>query len=173
MGLRLTADLKYVFGRGSIWGQTVGIAKYDPDRELPMPNRKLNSSAVVNIEDLRRLTPRRVPRSVFDYLDGGADAEITLEENCRAFREVTFRPRSGVAVYDCKTAVTVLGHEISFPRHPCIGRAYGYRLDAAGEAGVTRAIKILKDDLDLTLTLLGCSSIDQLDATYLDAAQRQ
>ncbi|WP_353062251.1 alpha-hydroxy-acid oxidizing protein [Tunturibacter psychrotolerans] len=59
-----------------------------------MPNRKLNSSAIVNIEDLRRLAERRVPRSVFDYLDGGADAEVTLAENCRAFRDATFRPRN-------------------------------------------------------------------------------
>ena len=53
-----------------------------------------------------------------------------------------------------------------------IGRAYAYGLAAAGEAGVARAIQILKDDLDLTLTLLGCPSIDQLDATYLGAAHR-
>ena len=80
-----------------------------------MPNRKLSSSAVVNIEDLRRLARRRVPRSVFDYVDGAADAEVTLAENCRAFRDVMFRPRSAVAVYDCKTAVNVLGQQIAFP----------------------------------------------------------
>jgi L-lactate dehydrogenase (cytochrome) len=80
-----------------------------------MSNRRLRSSAVVNIEDLRRLARRRVPRSVFDYVDGAADAEVTLAENCRAFRDVTFRPRSAVAVYDCKTAVRVLGQQIAFP----------------------------------------------------------
>jgi L-lactate dehydrogenase (cytochrome) len=53
-----------------------------------------------------------------------------------------------------------------------IGRAYAYGLAAAGEAGVTRAINILKEDLDLTLTVLGCPSIDQLDASYLSAAHR-
>ena len=58
---------------------------------------------------------RRVPRSVFDYVDGGADGEVTLAENCQAFRDVTFRPRSAVAVYDCKTAVHVLGQQIAFP----------------------------------------------------------
>jgi len=54
-----------------------------------------------------------------------------------------------------------------------IGRAYAYGLAAGGEAGVARAIKILQDDLDLTLTLLGCPSIDQLDASYIGASQRQ
>jgi isopentenyl diphosphate isomerase/L-lactate dehydrogenase-like FMN-dependent dehydrogenase len=48
---------------------------------------------VVNVEDLRLLARRRLPRVVFDYLDGGADGEVTLKENCRAFEQVTFRPR--------------------------------------------------------------------------------
>jgi len=75
----------------------------------------VNSSQVVNIEDLRRLAQQRLPRCVFDYLDGGAEAELTLAENCRAFREVTFRPRSAVAVGDCDLKARVLGHELSFP----------------------------------------------------------
>jgi L-lactate dehydrogenase (cytochrome) len=48
-----------------------------------------------------------------------------------------------------------------------IGRAYAYGLAAAGEVGVARAIQILKDDLSLTLTLLGCPSVDALDASYI------
>ncbi len=78
-------------------------------------NRALKSSQVVNIADLRRLAQRRLPRPVFDYLDGGADAELTLAENCRVFRDVTFRPRSAVAVGDCSLKTRVLGHELSFP----------------------------------------------------------
>lgn len=103
-----------------------------------MPNRNLSSSAVVNIEDLRRLAQRRVPRSVFDYLDGGADAEVTLQENCRAFRDTLFRPRSGVAVYDCKTAVNVLGHELALPAI-LAPVSYIRLMHADGEAGVARA----------------------------------
>jgi L-lactate dehydrogenase (cytochrome) len=70
---------------------------------------------VVNIEDLRRMARSRLPRSVFDYLDGGAEAELTLEANCRAFREVLFRPRGAVAVGDCDVKARVLSHELSFP----------------------------------------------------------
>ena len=40
---------------------------------------------VVSIADFRPLARRRLPRAVFDYVDGGADAEMTLRENCRAF----------------------------------------------------------------------------------------
>jgi len=78
-------------------------------------SRALSSSRVVNVEDLRRLAQRRLPKSVFDYLDGGAEAEITLEENCRAFRDLSFRPRGAVAIQDCNLKTTVLGHELSMP----------------------------------------------------------
>jgi L-lactate dehydrogenase (cytochrome) len=56
-----------------------------------------------------------VPRVVFDYLDGGADGELTLGENCRAFESIKFRPRAAIAFSQCDTAVRVLGTEIAFP----------------------------------------------------------
>ena len=77
--------------------------------------RKLRSSRVVNISDLRRIAEHRVPRVVFDYLDGGAESEITLRENCRAFEDITFRPRQAVAFGECDLRTQVLGTEISFP----------------------------------------------------------
>jgi len=48
-----------------------------------------------------------------------------------------------------------------------IGRAYGYGLAAAGHAGVARAIAILKVDVERTLILLGCPSVNQLDSSYV------
>ena len=48
------------------------------------------------------------------------------------------------------------------------GRAYAYGLAAAGEAGVARAIEILRADVDRTLKLLGCTSIAALDRSYVD-----
>lgn len=70
---------------------------------------------VVNIADLRRLAERRLPRVVFDYIDGGADAEITLRENCRAFEQVTLRPRSAVAIPACDLRTTVVGTTLELP----------------------------------------------------------
>jgi len=77
--------------------------------------KKLSPSRVVNIADLRSIAERRVPKSVFDYLDGGAEGEVTLRENCRAFDDITFRPRHAVKVDECDLRTTVLGTEISFP----------------------------------------------------------
>jgi isopentenyl diphosphate isomerase/L-lactate dehydrogenase-like FMN-dependent dehydrogenase len=49
-----------------------------------------------------------------------------------------------------------------------VGRAYAYGLAAAGEPGVTRAIEILRADLERTIRLLGCPSLSALDRSYLD-----
>lgn len=78
-------------------------------------SRSVASPRVVNIHDLREIARRRLPRAVFDYLDGGAEGEVTLRENCRVFEDVTFRPRQAVAIVDCDLRVHVLGQEIAFP----------------------------------------------------------
>jgi L-lactate dehydrogenase (cytochrome) len=78
-----------------------------------MPN--VSAPRVVNISDLRTLAKRRLPRVVFDYIDGGADAEVTLRENCRVFDDVTFRPRQAVAVPNCDLSTTVLGMPMDMP----------------------------------------------------------
>ena len=70
---------------------------------------------VVSVADLRAAAKKRLPRAVFDYIDGGADGEITLRENCRAFEDVTFRPRSAVATKSCDLSTTVLGTTLSLP----------------------------------------------------------
>ena len=82
---------------------------------MPGTKSKLRSSRVVNIADLRRIAEQRVPKVVFDYLDGGAESEITLRENCRAFEDITLRPRQAVAFGECDLRTQVLGTEISFP----------------------------------------------------------
>jgi isopentenyl diphosphate isomerase/L-lactate dehydrogenase-like FMN-dependent dehydrogenase len=100
--------------------------------------RKLASPRVVNIEDLRRLAQKRLPKVIFDYVDGGADDEITLRENCRAFQEVTFRPRQAVATPQRDLRTTVLGTEISFPALLApVG--YSRMMHPDGEAGAARA----------------------------------
>ena len=103
-----------------------------------MPSSPLASPRVVNIEDLRRMAKRRCPKAVFDYLDGGADAELTLAENCRAYQDILFRPRGAVAYPDCDLRTTVLGHEISFPG---ILAPVGYSrmMHPGGEVAASRA----------------------------------
>ena len=74
-----------------------------------------SAARIINIDDLRRAAHRRLPKAVFDYLDGGADDEITLRDNLEAFAELRFRPRSAVDVEGCDLGTTVLGQPIEFP----------------------------------------------------------
>ncbi len=77
--------------------------------------RSLASPRVVNVHDLRRLAQRRLPKVIFDYLDGGAEGEVTLRENCRVFEDITFRPRQAVAIPECDLRTRVLSADLSFP----------------------------------------------------------
>jgi L-lactate dehydrogenase (cytochrome) len=71
--------------------------------------------AAVNIDDLRELARRRVPRIVFNYIDGGAEGEFTLRENRRVFDDVTFRPRQAVPVPNFNLGTRVLDTDLSMP----------------------------------------------------------
>jgi L-lactate dehydrogenase (cytochrome) len=84
-------------------------------KSMSPDSRAVASPRVVNIEDLRLLAERRLPKAVFDYLDGGAEDEITLRENCRIFCDYTFRPRHAVKFPEYNSRTTVLGAGISFP----------------------------------------------------------
>jgi L-lactate dehydrogenase (cytochrome) len=78
-------------------------------------SRSVASPRVVSIGDFRPIARQRIPKSVFDYLDGGAEGEVTLRENCRIFDDVTFRPRHAVALANCGMCTTVLGYDLSLP----------------------------------------------------------
>ncbi len=72
-------------------------------------------SRAVNIADLRRMAQRRLPPVIFDYIDGGAEDEITLRANERAFGDVTFRPRQCVETPNPDLRTTVLGTTFDLP----------------------------------------------------------
>jgi L-lactate dehydrogenase (cytochrome) len=100
--------------------------------------RSLAPPRVINVEDLRRRAKRRLPRVVFNYVDGGADDEITLRENCSAFQDVTFRPRQAVAIPSYDLGARVLGCELAFP---ALLAPIGYLrlIHPAGELAAARA----------------------------------
>jgi L-lactate dehydrogenase (cytochrome) len=77
--------------------------------------RRVRSPKVVNIQDFRLLARRRLPRVVFDYLDGGAEDEITLRENRRTFEDVIFKPRHAVVFGACELRTRALGCDLALP----------------------------------------------------------
>jgi L-lactate dehydrogenase (cytochrome) len=117
----------------------------------------------VNIADLRLMAMRRLPKMVFDYIDGGAEREWTLRENMRAFEDVLLRPRSAVATPKCDLSTTVLGLKIDLPlilapvgsSRMFYPRGEELAAFAAGEAGTIYTLS----------TLSGCTMEDVKAAT--------
>ena len=100
--------------------------------------RSVASPRVVRISDLRQIAERRIPRAVFDYLDGGAEGEVTLRENCRVYDDITFRPRHAVAFADCNLGTRVLGFDLALP-FLLAPVGYSRLMHPVGEVGAARA----------------------------------
>lgn len=78
---------------------------------------------ITSWRDAHSAARKRLPRALFDYIDGGAEDENTMRANEQAFRAVCFRPRMAVWNPDPSTRTTVLGTSISIPvlTAPCGG----------------------------------------------------
>ena len=105
---------------------------------MTMAQRAVAPPRVVSVEDLRSLARRRLPGVVFDYVDGGAEGEVTLRENRRAFDAVTFRPRQGVVIRQCDLRARVLGFDLALP---ALLAPVGYSrlMHPSGEVAAARA----------------------------------
>lgn len=68
-----------------------------------------------NIADLRWYARLRVPKPMFDYMDGAADSEVTLARNQTDFARYDLLPRYLINVQNIDTSTTVMGEKIDFP----------------------------------------------------------
>jgi isopentenyl diphosphate isomerase/L-lactate dehydrogenase-like FMN-dependent dehydrogenase len=91
-----------------------------------------------SVDQAQRLARRRVPASVYRFIEGGTDAEVTVVANRAAYRDITFLPRAGVVHPEPDLRVSVLGLDLSMP---VVLAPAGYiRLaHRDGEAGAARA----------------------------------
>jgi len=105
---------------------------------MSISSNSVASPRVVSIEDFRPLARRRVPQAVFDYLDGGAEGEVTLRENCRVFEDVTFRPRHAVTVPECSLRTRVLNFDLALP-FMLAPVGYSRLMHPGGEVAAARA----------------------------------
>jgi len=83
-----------------------------------VPQNKRDHSlnlAPASVDDYRELARRKLPRQIFDYIDGGAFAESTLAANRDDLRRIQFRQRVLRDVSTRSLATTVLGEEIALP----------------------------------------------------------
>lgn len=93
---------------------------------------------IQSVDDAHALARRRLPRSIFQYYEGGAGSDVTNRANLAAFEQVLFRPRVARWFPERDLRTTVCGHEISMPVgvSSCGQLAIGHR---DGECGVARA----------------------------------
>ena len=69
----------------------------------------------ISIDDLRAIARKRLPRFVFDYVDGGAEDEVTLHSNLSSFERLRFQPRTLVDVSQRNLGTTILGGPSALP----------------------------------------------------------
>ena len=127
--------------------------------EFSATRRRLQSAA--SIEDLRRIARRRLPGGVFDYIDGGAEDEVAMDRNTRAFREMEFVPRVLRDMGNVDTTGTILGREVPFP---LILAPTGFTRIAhpPGELAVARAAD--RAGLPYSLSTMGTRSVEEVAA---------
>lgn len=123
--------------------------------------RSARLNRCLNIADLRLAARRRAHRMVFDYIDGGADDEVTLARNSAAFAdyELLFRVLAGVEAVD--TSTTVLGTPVKLPFF-CAPSAGNRLFHTQGERAVARAAAAL--GTIYCLSTLSSVSIEEIGA---------
>src|SRR5919199_5759086 len=99
--------------RGTL-AATRGAVKPEKARGAGMQDAWLARQAY-SVAALRRLARARLPRMVFDFVDGGAEEERTLRANEAAFADVTLWPRPLNGTSLRSQAVELLGHRLDLP----------------------------------------------------------
>jgi len=124
--------------------------------EINRTNRLLRKAA--NVDDLRKLAKRRLPIGVFDYIDGGAEDEITLRENVEAYKKVSFKPRVLRNMANIDTSTSLFGRRLDFP---LVLAPTGFTRIAhsEGELAVVRAAT--RAGIPFTLSTMATRSIEE------------
>ena len=113
------------------------------------------------VADLRRSAKLLIPRPVFNYVDGGADDELSMAANVRAFRRWQFRPNELVDVGAVDTSAQILGRTHSMPL-AMAPTGHSRMMHPDGEVSVARAAG--RRSLPYTLSTMGTTSIEDLAA---------
>ncbi|MGA1082039.1 MAG: alpha-hydroxy acid oxidase [Candidatus Nanopelagicales bacterium] len=126
-------------------------------------DRKLE--ACFSAEDLRAVAKKRVPRSVFDYVDGAALEEISLQRAKDAFKRVEFKPRVLRNVSQIDYSQKILGKKAAMP---IIFAPTGYSrmMHYLGEPAVAEVA--LENDLVYSLSTMGTTSTSELASAVPD-----
>lgn len=148
--------------RGAV-GRAVGMARSLRSvlrfRRFALDPTQRLLDRVVCVEDLRREARRRLPGGIFDYIDGGAEDEVCLERNRKAFQRIEVRPRVLRGVSEVDTSTSLLGRRAPLP---LILAPTGFTriADPAGELAAARAAA--RAGIPYVLSTLGTRSIEEV-----------
>ncbi|WP_424830594.1 alpha-hydroxy acid oxidase [Ruegeria sp.] len=112
-----------------------------------------------NFHDFRRLAKQRLPGPIFNYIDGGADDEVTYRENTNAFDRCDLLPSVLRGVSDVDMSVTVMGQKLDMPVY-CSPIALQRLFHHQGERAVAAAAE--KYGTMFGVSSLGTVSLEEL-----------
>ncbi|MGV3740775.1 MAG: alpha-hydroxy acid oxidase, partial [Burkholderiaceae bacterium] len=113
--------------------------------------------AITNIEDLRVLAQKRVPRMFYDYADSGSWTESTYRANSADFAPIKFRQRVAVNMENRTLATTMIGQPVTMPVALAPTGLTGMQ-HADGEILAARAAK--KAGIPFTLSTMSICAIE-------------
>jgi len=116
-------------------------------------------SVITNIEDLRVLAQKRVPRMFYDYADSGSWTESTYRANSADFQTIKLRQRVAVNMENRSTATTMIGQKVAMPVAIAPTGLTGMQ-HADGEIKAARAAK--KFGIPFTLSTMSICSIEDV-----------
>ena len=112
-----------------------------------------------NFHDFRRLARRRLPRPIFDYIDGAADDEVTHQRNTKGFENCDLVPHVLRGVESVDLSVTVMGQRLALPVY-CSPTALQRLFHHQGERAVAAAAA--KFGTMFGVSSLGTVSLEEL-----------
>ena len=145
------------------WSELRPLVRIEPPR---VGSAERRVAAAATIADLRRIAKRRTPRSVFDYVDGAAEQEISLRRAREAFLRVEFRPRVLRDVSEVDASRVVVGSRSSLPL-VLAPTGFTRMMHYEGERAVARAAA--RAGVPYALSTMGTVSVEDVAAVAPDA----
>jgi L-lactate dehydrogenase (cytochrome) len=145
------------------WSELRPLVRIEPPR---VGSAERRVAAAATIGDLRRIAKRRTPRSVFDYVDGAAEQEISLRRAREAFLRVEFRPRVLRDVSEVDASRVVVGSRSTLPL-VLAPTGFTRMMHHQGERAVARAAS--RAGIPYALSTMGTVSVEDVAAVAPDA----
>lgn len=130
--------------------------------------RRRRLAAAYTIDDLRTAASKRVPKSVFDYVDGAAEQELSLARARTVFDSIEFHPRVLRDVSAIDTSAEILGQRSALPL-VLAPTGFTRMMNHEGESAVARAAA--RANIPYVLSTMGTTELEDLRAAAPTARQ--